>query len=347
MSQLHVEGTMVNNGENKFKQWLLKHGVKTKMIDKLLQEMDSVDELKVIKEGEINDIAKDLGLTALEKNKFRYIIQKANSHHTLTIIDKEETEAMTKMQQKLNSLNNAIKLVAVTKQQVNDQVIQHTNTIQSTFKQLHETLNQRQKKLIANLNKFAQDKKNKLENAEKILHQQTAKSQQELKSCNKLLIKPVELTAIEARKKIILNIAKNVNEINVITKDDTIISNNKINIHLDETLINETINSFGNVSSGTVPCLVSLTDNKDGSIAVRWTLNGIQQEDEKEKMQYLENEKKNLIKQLQRSENSCRKTIQILQQKQMQNVPKLTINNNINPNKNGNKGGKNKNNKKK
>ena len=50
--------------------------------------------------------------------------------------------------------------------------------IKSTFKEFHNILNQREISLIKSLNDMANDKKQKLQNAAKILNQQQTQSQQ-------------------------------------------------------------------------------------------------------------------------------------------------------------------------
>ena len=73
-----VEGTS-DGGENSFINWLKNNNVKPNTINKLIKEYNSVEELEVIEDDDINDICDALELSILEKNKFKYIIKKAKS----------------------------------------------------------------------------------------------------------------------------------------------------------------------------------------------------------------------------------------------------------------------------
>eukprot|EP01084_Bolivina_argentea_P025339 47109_1 len=191
MSQLD---TMVNTGEhNDFILWLRRHKVKQKMIDKLVDAIDSIDELVIIDEEKIDLIAKDLQLNAFEQNKFKYIVQKAKSECDKfhSVIDKEEIEAMTKIENKLKSIQNAIQLVGDSKKKIDEQVNNHTTKIHSIFQSLNESLNKREIILIEQLNKIANGKKHQLQQTVTQLNQQLIHSQQQIKSCNTLLKTPI------------------------------------------------------------------------------------------------------------------------------------------------------------
>ena len=61
---------------------------------------------------------------------------------------------------------------------IDEQVLNHTKTIQSTFKQLHQLLTKREIVLIKKLNDIANEKKSKLDQLSKILNKTTNSSQQ-------------------------------------------------------------------------------------------------------------------------------------------------------------------------
>eukprot|EP01084_Bolivina_argentea_P039342 72703_1 len=276
----NVEGTGFN-GEKKdqdeddeFYQWMLsKDGgnAKRPLINKLIETgIDSMEMLESIEE-EFDTLVKEMNLTTVQRIKLKAIIKNLPTKHTVT--DKEETDAIMTMQRKVTLIQNAINLVADTKQNIDEEVLNHTKTINSTFKQFHELLNKRELELISKLNKIANEKKNNLEDASKTLNQQSTQSQQKLTQCHTRLKKSIGLDGIETRKQEILKIAKDIDNMNVVTKDDSVISNNKIDITLDETLIIETINTFGDVYGGVIPILISLKDNKNCTVGVKWKLN--------------------------------------------------------------------------
>eukprot|EP01084_Bolivina_argentea_P114088 203212_1 len=92
---------------------------------------------------------------------------------------------------------------------------------------------------------------------------------------------------MEKRKKRIVQIAKDINNIFIIGKEDLIINNNKINIEMDETLLINRIKSFGNINGNNIfgiPVLISLRDNKDYNINIKWKLNGNKLEGENDKL---------------------------------------------------------------
>ena len=61
---------------------------------------------------------------------------------------------------------------------IDEQVQQHTMTIQSTFKEFHALLTQRETQLIKTLNVIANKKKQKLQSASNTLTQQCTQSEQ-------------------------------------------------------------------------------------------------------------------------------------------------------------------------
>ena len=62
--------------------------------------------------------------------------------------------------------------------EIDEEITNHTKLIQSTFKEFHNELDKREKKLIEKLHTIANNKKNKLKNIEKTLNQQATTSQQ-------------------------------------------------------------------------------------------------------------------------------------------------------------------------
>ena len=201
---------------------------------------------------------------------------------------------------------------------IDGQVANHTNKIKSKFKEIHDLLDKRESVLISNLNKIANDKKQELENISNTLKQDKIRAQQKLKECSIFVTKPTELHEIETRIERISQIAKQVNDTKIISKDDSIISNNTINVKFNNDLINKNINSIGNVFIDIIPIIISLSDNKDCTIAVKWKLDG-----------YIDDHKHN--KKLSISWNETKSDdIEEFEENKWQNTKEIHLNNNKN-----------------
>eukprot|EP01083_Nonionella_stella_P235079 826998_1 len=167
-----VEGTS-NNGENKFVEWLRGHGVKADMIQKLTQEIGSVDELTHIKEDEIDGIAKEMQLKLLQKSKLRYIVEKAKSaknDNTWNVISSEEQEILIKMTNKIEEIQKSVENIGKIQKGIDDEVTHWTKQIESAFFDVNTALNKRKIELIKKLNKIANEHKSKLNNKNKQLN---------------------------------------------------------------------------------------------------------------------------------------------------------------------------------
>eukprot|EP01084_Bolivina_argentea_P098872 177741_1 len=274
-----VEGTCFD-GEEKdditgsdFYKWMRSDDVKAKhkFIKKLIDnEIDSIEMLEEI--ADEPSILKDTDLNSMEKAKLRTILRKLPNKQS--IIDKEETEAMMRIQKKLQSMKHSVSLITSTEQKIDEAATMYTKTIKLTFKQIHELLNEREATLINKLNDAVTDKKLKLSTAAKTLNQQSIQSEQQNIECRKLLKKPIDFHQIDVRKTQILKIAKDIDDIKIITKENVMISHNKINLLLDKTEMIKSINSLGDVYGGAIPILISLKDNKDCTVEVSWKLEG-------------------------------------------------------------------------
>ena len=87
---------------------------------------------------------------------------------------------------------------------------------------------------------------------------------------------PIELSsnAMDERKAKILKIARRLKDFKVISKTDSAITSNGINLRMDDKTMVESINNFGDVSGAILPVLISLTDNKDNGVAIQWKIKG-------------------------------------------------------------------------
>eukprot|EP01084_Bolivina_argentea_P082681 149699_1 len=243
-----LEGTS-NSGENElneFTEYLTSKGVSNITIQKLIQnELTTIALLRAI-EHDLDEVCKECGINVIQKVKLRKAMNDLNSNKI--IIDTQETKAMLQMESKLKSLQNSIITIDDTKQKIDKEIANHTEIIQSTFTEFHELLNQREALLIEKLAHIGRDKKNKLQNLSTTTAQQSITSEKTLNSCRKKLNKSIEFDEIETRKKDILKIAEEFDNIKVVTKEDPEINDNKINLKLDKKLMVKTISSFGDVT---------------------------------------------------------------------------------------------------
>eukprot|EP01084_Bolivina_argentea_P252560 423936_1 len=215
----NVEGTGFN-GENdevdetsEFYQWMMQHKAKPSLIKKLIiNGYDSIDMIEAIGD-DLDEVVKEAQLKVKEKINLKMIIKNLSKQHA--VVDTEETKAMIQMENKLKSMITSVKLVTNTKQNIDEQVANHTKTIKNTFKEFHSELNKREANLIKKLNDIANDKKHKLTDIEKKLNEQTNASQQKIDLCHKSLKKAIEITQIEERKKGIIKIAKYINNVKI------------------------------------------------------------------------------------------------------------------------------------
>eukprot|EP01084_Bolivina_argentea_P054033 99107_1 len=268
-----VEGTN-DNGENKFTEWLRGHGVKIDMIQKLTQEIGSVDELSHIKDDEIEDIAKDMQLKALYKSKLRYIVKKAKSEQSdnlFSVISTEEQEALVKMNDKIQEIEKSIENICKMQKSIDNEVINLTKEIESSFSDIIAAINKRKIELIKKLNKIASEHENKLNNKNKELNEEYSQSKKKLNNCRNMLRTPLDIQQMKSRKNTVLNLTKEVNNINI-----TNINNKKykINVSINKNELIKIINKFGNISTQTpipTPILLSIDSSKN-PIKIKWKL---------------------------------------------------------------------------
>eukprot|EP01084_Bolivina_argentea_P020805 38650_1 len=281
-AQLEPEGTG-SSGENeqtKMETYLVDNRVSKDTIQKLISnELDTIEILKNIGEEDINDLCKEYGINVTQKIKLKSALMKlkdAKTHEPQNLppilIDKEERVALTKMAEKVKAIEDSINLVAETTTDIDSQVAAHTNTIKSAFKALYESLDKRQQVLIQKINHIANEKRQKLQNLSNTLNQQRNTSKQKLQDCTKRVSKPIPIYEINTRINEISKIANEIDEIKIVTKENTAINDNKINILLNKKNINKTIDNFGTVSASAIPVLLSLTDNGDCTVGVKWNL---------------------------------------------------------------------------
>eukprot|EP01084_Bolivina_argentea_P301014 519188_1 len=178
-----LEGTS-NSGENEldeFAEYLNSKDISKNTIQKLIQnELTTIDLLRAI-EYDLDDVCKECGINVIQKVKLRKAINDLNSNKI--IVDTQETKAILQMERKLKTLQNSIITIDDTKQKIDEQIDNHTEIIQSTFKEFHELLNKRQTILIDKLKQIGRIQKNKLQNLSTTATQQTIVSQKTLTAC--------------------------------------------------------------------------------------------------------------------------------------------------------------------
>ena len=157
---------------------------------------------------------------------------------------------------------------------IEDEAGKHRNDIKSAFKQLHQSLDERESTLLSKLNELVEEKKRSLLEIRNTLNAKKADSQRKLNECELKVMKSTKIHEIDSRIEEIRGISQQIQRVEVPTKKHNSIRNTKINVILKPESMMNAINGFGTVSRGVVPVLLSLTDNKNASISVQWKLNG-------------------------------------------------------------------------
>lgn len=128
--------------------------------------------------------------------------------------------------------------------------------------------------MLANLHELVAEKKRNLQKWASTLTAKVEESQSKLNECELKVTKPTKIHELEPRIEKITSIAKEVQNVEVITSEHDAIRNNEIRVLLAKANLIGSIKGFGSVSSGVVSVLLSLTDNTDASVSVKWKLNG-------------------------------------------------------------------------
>eukprot|EP01084_Bolivina_argentea_P087684 158357_1 len=279
---------------DEFVQWLKKYRVKQKMIDKLIDEFCSVDELRMIKDDKIDTIMQALGLNDLEQNKFRYIHSKAKSDVNHIITNKEETEAILKIDNKVQLLQESLKRLNVTKNNIDAEMKTGRQLIDKSFEDVIVLIHKRKQTLLNKLDQIGNNKRNKLDQQCKTTQNDVKNAQNRSSECHLLLRKPLELQQIEDRKTKILQIAKEIENIEIIQPNHPLHISYKIQINMRSNELIKTLNNFGSVSLGQIPVLIALTDNEDSSVTVHWRFDeNVNMNNKKIKVEWTEIESKN------------------------------------------------------
>merc|ERR1712228_379447 len=243
---------------------------------------NNIDDMKMIGAIETADdmaeIVKLCKLSFPEKLNLKAVINELSNKQS--IVDPEELKAIDSMQTKLRFIDDSIVLIAATTQKIDDESATHSKQIKETFNALRTSLSEKEKKLLDKVHQIATEKKKKLEEIGNNLKTHSTQFPKKIESCQKLLKKPIELSSnvMEQRKANILNMAKEMNDVKVINKTDSEITSNGINVRMNNKLLIDAINAFGQVSSAILPVLISLKDNKENGVVVQWKVNGTMNE---------------------------------------------------------------------
>merc|ERR1712228_924662 len=243
---------------------------------------NNIDDMKMIGAIETADdmaeIVKLCKLSFPEKLNLKAVINELSNKQS--IVDPEELKAIDSMQTKLRLIDDSIVLIAATTQKIDDESAAHSKQIKETFNALRTSLSEREKKLLDKVHQIATEKKKKLEEIGNNLKAHSTQFPKKIESCQKLLKKPIELSSnvMEQRKANILNMAKEMNDVKVINKTDSEITSNGINVRMNNKLLIDAINAFGQVSSAILPVLISLKDNKENGVVIQWKVNGTMNE---------------------------------------------------------------------
>ena len=129
----------------------------------------------------------------------------------------------------------------------------HRNDIQSAFKQLHQSLDERESVLLSKLNQLVAAKKSNLLKAANTINAKKAESQRKLNECELKVTKPTKIHELDSRIQEISGIATEIENVEVVTEDHDAIQNKKINVTLNSESVVAAVASFGSVSVGLVP----------------------------------------------------------------------------------------------
>eukprot|EP01084_Bolivina_argentea_P023865 44572_1 len=177
---------MAEDGSCGFEQFLLGYDVSKQAIQKLIDNgLKTINHLKEIEMEDISDICKECGIKTVQKVKLKAAIKHSQILDLPpVIIDKQERLALTQMTNKIKDIEEIIALISETSKNIDEEVINDTNRIKTTFKEIHELLDKRESKLIETLHKMVNKKKQKLQIEKNTLNQKCVQSKQKLNECS-------------------------------------------------------------------------------------------------------------------------------------------------------------------
>eukprot|EP01084_Bolivina_argentea_P261994 442942_1 len=270
----NVAETNDNDDKTELQHYLKNEGISEDTIQKLTNNgLFTIDQLKAmndyfdaaVDECNINNV--------IQKIQLKAIINKLSQ----AVVDKDEITAILEMDNKIKTMTDTMKIIQNTTQKIDEEIVKHTQLIEATFNETIELLNQRKTKLLAKLNQIATDKKNKLQNISSTINQHCTISKQKVSICREMIKKSIQFNEMEERKKNILKIAKEINDIEVVQQNDFVVNDHVINVHFIKKGLYELIRSFGDIYYEAIPILISLDGyNNSLNVDVEWKLNDYQ-----------------------------------------------------------------------
>eukprot|EP01084_Bolivina_argentea_P102139 183032_1 len=251
-----------------FEQWMIDNGAKPTLIKVLVDnEIDSIDILRQLKGNpdDIDAIATTCNLNIVQKLKLKAIIEKIPYEYN--IIDKEEREAILNIESKIKSIQQSIQTISDTKDRIEDNIQNQKQIIENTFNDIFKVLNDRKETLITELTDIGNAKKQSLEKQKQMQQKHSLFSKEKLSESRLELRKPLQLQQIDARKQKLLSIANEVENIEIIQPNNSLITNYETNVTLNSNELIELLERFGSISL--IPILVSL-HAEYASIVVEW-----------------------------------------------------------------------------
>eukprot|EP01083_Nonionella_stella_P056821 149437_1 len=284
---LAVEGTSTE-GESEFNNWLRSHGANSQLIAKITAAFNSIDELRLVEDDQMNDVMQELNIKkALQKIKFKYVCGKAKADMTQNAPSKVERKAIQEMQQNVKGFEKALHDGDVIKKSIDDEVLERSKEIESTFNRLSSILSKRKADLLRQLNAIANAHKEKISARQKPMNDEHHSAQTSLMKCRKMIGKATALKDMDEREENILKMAKTIAEMHEnmvqISSDEY-----RMNVSMNTNELISKINEFGDVSVcvNVTPELLSI-DNATNPIKLKWKL---------KKIERRENEKNEKIK---------------------------------------------------
>eukprot|EP01083_Nonionella_stella_P056820 149433_1 len=274
-----VEGTS-NEGEleSDFENWLRSHGVNAQLTAKITAAFNSIDELRLVDDDQINDVMQELDIKkALQKIKFKYVCGKAKADMIQNVISTVERKAIQEMSQNVKEMEKTLHDGDAIKKNIDDEVVKRTKEIQSTFKRLASILSKREADLLRQLNEIANAHKEKINARQKRMNDDHHNAQTNLMKCRKMIVKATALEDMDEREENVLKMGKTVAEMHEnmvqIASDEY-----TMNVSMDANELIAKINEFGDVRAMCVsvtPALLSI-DNATNPIQLKWKLQNIE-----------------------------------------------------------------------
>eukprot|EP01084_Bolivina_argentea_P249272 417208_1 len=281
-----VDGTN-NNGEgkidadNNFEEWLKSQKVSNSLITKIKEfGMDSIEMLREIDTNDaeqMKNIGNEMNLTSIERIKFKVIVKNIPRHKLNTVIDPKEREAILEMEKKLKAIKTSMTNLDGAKKEVQNETEKCCQLITATYEEIVNKVIARKEILLQEAKAISNKKFVSLEKAYEEMKANSVIATTHIDSCYEAINKRIDLTAIDQRKENILKVAKIVNVMNIIDKNNVLIKDCNIDFNCNVNTITDVINKSGNFLS--VPCPILLAiENKFGKVKLKWKLQGVDEE---------------------------------------------------------------------